>query len=109
MSSENQYKIVYSFSDAFNKVIKYEDYTENCKIYDSTDIDPFDNLKSKIDVFVIYHIIGWIGKAFIYRNIYVAIIASQFFEVLEYVSKHHNHQNFAECWWDSVIIYNFYM
>ena len=100
---------MFAMSEQFNVTSSAdEDYSENCLIYDSSSADPFAHVKEKIDVFVIYHLMGWFVKSFIYRNVYVSIFASQIFELMEYTSKHHM-QNFAECWWDSVTFVMFYI
>ncbi|KAF0515241.1 Phosphatidylserine synthase 2 [Gigaspora margarita] len=71
-------------------------YAENCEL-------TYDNVKNQLDIFVIYHIVGWYAKAVVLRDYWFCWILSIMFEVMEY-SLQHQLNNFAECWWDHWIL-----
>jgi phosphatidylserine synthase 2 len=55
------------------------------------------------DRFVWAHFLGWWGKTLIFRDVYLVWSMSIAFEVLE-LSLQHLLPNFAECWWDHVLV-----
>ncbi|KAG9300619.1 hypothetical protein G9A89_005219 [Geosiphon pyriformis] len=71
-------------------------YAENCDL-------TWENMKNQMDIFVIYHMIGWYAKAVVLRDYWFCWILSIMFEVMEY-SLQHQLPNFAECWWDHWIL-----
>jgi len=81
------------------------DYSIGCEIYDRNHpSDPWHNVKTIcFDVFVPAHFFGWIAQAIILRNTTLCWIISIMFEFVERSLKHW-FPNFAECWWDSVIL-----
>ena len=60
-------------------------------------------ITSQLDIFVLAHVLGWYGKALIYRDYWLCWFLSILFELLEY-SLQHQLPNFAECWWDHWIL-----
>ncbi|CAG8499237.1 5685_t:CDS:2 [Paraglomus brasilianum] len=71
-------------------------YAESCEL-------TYQNVKDQIDVFVIYHSIGWYAKAVVIRDYWFCWVLSVMFEIMEY-SLQHQLPNFAECWWDHWIL-----
>ncbi|KAJ1962691.1 hypothetical protein IWQ62_003447 [Dispira parvispora] len=71
-------------------------YAESCDL-------TWDNVGSKMDVFVLAHALGWFGKTLILRDVWLCWIVSIMFEIMEY-SLQHQLNNFAECWWDHWIL-----
>jgi phosphatidylserine synthase 2 len=55
------------------------------------------------DEFILAHLFGWFFKAFLFRDVYLCWIMSILFEILE-MTFQHMLPNFAECWWDHIII-----
>jgi len=71
-------------------------YAENC--------DSLQTVKDTIfDEFILAHLFGWFGKAFLFRDSYLCWLMSVLFEVLE-MTFQHMLPNFAECWWDHLIV-----
>lgn len=60
----------------------------------------FSNVYNGIDIFVIAHILGWVAKSLLLRDVWLCWIVSVMFEVMEY-SLEHQLPNFAECWFSS--------
>lgn len=54
-----------------------------------------------MDGFVTAHFLGWLVKALIFRDIWMTMVISAAFELLEYTFEHQL-PNFSECWWDHV-------
>lgn len=71
-------------------------YAECCTV-------TWETVRSKMDIFVIAHVIGWYGKALLFRDYWLCWIISVLFEVAEY-SLEHQLPNFAECWWDHWVL-----
>jgi phosphatidylserine synthase 2 len=71
-------------------------YAENCNEWSSV----WDTIK---DEFFIAHIVGWYFKALLLRDPFLCWILSILFEVWEYTFEHML-PNFAECWWDHLIL-----
>ncbi|KAI0989098.1 hypothetical protein GJ496_002579 [Pomphorhynchus laevis] len=81
-----------------------KDYGGNCLIYDSNySSDPWHNVRDKLDVFVIAHLLGWFVRALAFRDIVMCLICSAGFEFIEYTLQEQL-PNFTECWWDHWIL-----
>lgn len=80
-------------------------YADSCAVYTPEDPDSnFKNLKDTIlDEFILAHVIGYIGKALLFRDLKMCWILSISFEIVE-ITFQHIMENFKECWWDHVII-----
>jgi phosphatidylserine synthase 2 len=79
-------------------------YAENCTIYTPNDYHPFRYVYEALhDEFVFAHLFGWFGKAILLRDFYISWFLSISFELLE-MSFEHMLPNFAECWWDHIIL-----
>lgn len=80
-------------------------YAEDCTIYDPDHPsgNPFSNFVSKLDRFVIAHLLGWVVKTLAYRNVKILLVCSFAFELLEYMLEFQL-PNFGECWWDHWIL-----
>ncbi|XP_057841329.2 CDP-diacylglycerol--serine O-phosphatidyltransferase 1 isoform X3 [Cryptomeria japonica] len=80
-------------------------YGTDCRIY--TPENPkrrFNNVyETLFDEFVIAHVLGWWGKAIMFRNQPLLWLLSIGFEMME-VTFNHMLPNFNECWWDSIIL-----
>lgn len=61
------------------------------------------NVKTHCDIFVLAHVLGWVGKAMMFRDATVSIALSFLFEFMEY-SFEYLLPNFYECWWDHWIL-----
>jgi len=93
------------FDSNLGKPLPERSYAVDCRLYTpENNQSKFNNLKNNIfDEFVIAHFLGWFGKALIYRDLYLSWFMSILFEVLEKSLKHVL-PNFAECWWDHVLL-----
>jgi len=80
-------------------------YAEDCRVFTPDDpISNFRNIRDTFhDEFVPAHLFGWFGKAILTRDLYLCWIMSIVFEVME-LSMEHLMPNFAECWWDHIVI-----
>ena len=86
-------------------------YAEDCRLYTPEEpVElfgyplPFKNIIAALDDrFVWAHFIGWWGKTVLFRDVYVCWVSSILFEVME-LSLQHMLPNFAECWWDHIIL-----
>eukprot|EP01117_Protostelium_nocturnum_P013513 TRINITY_DN5047_c0_g1_i3.p1 TRINITY_DN5047_c0_g1~~TRINITY_DN5047_c0_g1_i3.p1 ORF type:complete len:412 (+),score=101.41 TRINITY_DN5047_c0_g1_i3:507-1742(+) len=80
-------------------------YAENCAVYTPNDPESnFRNIRDAVnDEFMIAHFLGWWGKAILFRDFYLLWFMSITFELME-LSLKHLLPNFAECWWDHVIL-----
>eukprot|EP00761_Pharyngomonas_kirbyi_P003605 gb/GECH01003609.1/.p1 GENE.gb/GECH01003609.1/~~gb/GECH01003609.1/.p1 ORF type:complete len:502 (+),score=71.36 gb/GECH01003609.1/:1-1506(+) len=80
-------------------------YAADCRLH--TPEDPTSNYRNLMDTvndeFILAHVIGYIGKAFLLRDVWLTWILSLFFEVLE-ITFQHWQENFKECWWDHIIV-----
>jgi len=79
-------------------------YAADCRLY--TPENPrssFANLLDALDMYIVAHWFGWWFKALIFRDVYICMFLSASFEGLELTFKHWL-PNFAECWWDSLIL-----
>jgi phosphatidylserine synthase 2 len=52
-----------------------------------------------VDIFVAAHLIGWMFKAAMIRDIWISMALSLLFELMEYTFEFLQ-PNFIECWWD---------
>ena len=81
----------------------YRDYAADCRMYIPENPDHFKNLRDVfLEIFVLAHFLGWIWKAFVFRDWKILWVISVWFECLE-VSAQHILPNFQECWWDKMI------
>ncbi|KAL0478103.1 phosphatidylserine synthase [Acrasis kona] len=80
-------------------------YGDSCDIFTPNDPDSyFKNVKDVVwDEFIIAHVIGYVGKALLFRDMKLCWILSLFFEVME-ITFQHWLANFKECWWDHLIV-----
>ena len=80
-------------------------YAVDCALY--TPNNPhssFYNLRATVmDEFMIAHLLGWYCKYLMIRDARMCIICSILFELYE-LSFEHMLPNFAECWWDHIIL-----
>ena len=81
-----------------------KDYGGNCRIYDGDNPgDPWHNVKDKVDIFIVAHLMGYWCKTLIFRDWWLTTVISIMFEFMEY-SLEHQLANFSECWWDHWIL-----
>jgi phosphatidylserine synthase 2 len=86
-------------------------YAEDCRLYTpEAPVEllgyplPFKNIIAALDDrFVWAHFIGWWGKTILFRDVYICWLSSVLFEIME-LSLQHMLPNFAECWWDHIIL-----
>merc|ERR1719464_1679575 len=84
--------------------IPEKDYGGTCRLYDAENPeDPWHNLKDKVDIFIVAHLMGYWCKTLIFRDWWLTTVISIMFEFLEY-SLEHQLNNFSECWWDHWIL-----
>jgi len=87
------------------KPLPERNYAEDCRVF--TPEDPtsyFKNIRDCFyDEFVAAHFFGWFGKALLLRDYWICWLFSISFEILE-VSLEHYLPNFAECWWDHIVV-----
>ncbi|KAK3289872.1 hypothetical protein CYMTET_2708 [Cymbomonas tetramitiformis] len=80
-------------------------YASDCRLI--TPEDPgkgWANLVDAVfDMFFVAHVVGWWGKAILFRDWTICWILSIMWEVLE-VSLQHQLPNFKECWWDHYLL-----
>ncbi len=82
-----------------------KDYAIDCRLYTPENPESsFANFKNVVfDIYIIAHWFGWWFKMLIFRDVQICIYLSVTFEGLELTFKHWL-PNFAECWWDSLIL-----
>ncbi|XP_004347504.2 phosphatidylserine synthase 1 [Capsaspora owczarzaki ATCC 30864] len=73
-----------------------EFYAEDCSV-------SWETVSSKFDRFVFAHLIGWVVKALMLRNVFVCWVMSVLWEITEVIFMGML-PNFAECWWDALIL-----
>jgi len=79
-------------------------YAEDCRIYTPEHPSLFKNIVDCFyDEFVIAHFLGWFGKALLLRDYWLCWTLGVLFEIWE-ISLEHLLPNFAECWWDHIIV-----
>ena len=67
-------------------------YAESCDF-------TLENVRAQTDLFVVAHVVGWVGKAIMFRDVWVSLALSAIFEFAEYTFTYLL-PNFNECWWD---------
>lgn len=104
LSKENlQYFLQNIVDPSLKNYISESDYAVDCRIY--TPENPqskFYNIINSIDVYIVCHFVGWLVKAWIFRNTILVWSMSISFELLE-LSFRYWYVNFNECWWDSLV------
>jgi phosphatidylserine synthase 2 len=87
------------------KPLPERSYADSCDIYTPNDPESnFRNLRDTIlDEFILAHVIGYIGKAILFRDMKLCWTLSLFFELME-ITFQHWLENFKECWWDHIIV-----
>lgn len=94
--------------------LKEQSYAMACELYTPNDpVSKFRNVYNTfyneeghwffMDVFIISHVVGWFCKMIMIRDFRLTMLASMLFECYEMTFKHML-ANFAECWWDSLIL-----
>ena len=84
--------------------IEERDYSMKCDVFTpESEISYFENIYHAIDVYVAAHFVGWMVKTFVFRNHLMIWTLSAGFEVYE-LSLKHLLPNFAECWWDNLLL-----
>lgn len=80
-------------------------YADDCRIFTPENPDSkMANLYFAVyDCHTVAHFMGWFGKMLIMRDWYIAWTCSIAFELLELTFKYWL-PNFAECWWDSLLL-----
>ena len=85
-------------------------YGEACAVWDPSagaaalGLPPWHNVQAAVlDRFLLAHFFGWFAKALIVRERGILWVLSVGFELVERAMTHVL-PNFAECWWDSVIL-----
>ncbi|KAL9646303.1 hypothetical protein ABK040_002849 [Willaertia magna] len=90
---------------SLGKSLPERDYASDCRVY--TPDDPISNFRNIYDTvydeFILAHILGYIGKALLFRDLKLCWVISITFELME-ITFQHWLPNFAECWWDHIII-----
>jgi phosphatidylserine synthase 2 len=56
-----------------------------------------------MDIFVLAHVLGWVGKIVMFRDFKLCIVLSLLFELMEYTFEFLQ-PNFVECWWDHWVL-----
>ena len=103
LSPDNARQFMKFFDSSLGVELAYRDYAADCRIYIPESPDHFKNLRDVFgDIFIVAHFLGWIWKAFIFRDWRILWFLSVWFEDLE-VSVQHILPNFQECWWDKMI------
>ena len=87
------------------KPLPEKEYAKNCEVW--TPDHPhslFANVAGNLfDFYVIAHTFGWWLKMLIVRDVKLCLFLSALFEFME-ISLQHQLANFAECWWDSMVL-----
>jgi len=94
-----------SFDPTLGVSLPERSYADHCELYTPNDTQSnFRNLMDTVnDEFMLAHFLGWFGKALLLRDSYLCWALSISFEILE-ISLEHLLPNFAECWWDHIIL-----
>jgi len=102
---EDARALLQAIDPKLGKPLPERSYAEHCALYTPDDpVSRFRNIMDTInDEFIIAHLLGWFGKALLLRDAYLCWIMSILFEILE-ISMQHILPNFAECWWDHIIL-----
>eukprot|EP01004_Peranema_trichophorum_P003730 NODE_2701_length_1513_cov_50.327338_g2327_i0.p1 GENE.NODE_2701_length_1513_cov_50.327338_g2327_i0~~NODE_2701_length_1513_cov_50.327338_g2327_i0.p1 ORF type:complete len:476 (+),score=59.12 NODE_2701_length_1513_cov_50.327338_g2327_i0:75-1502(+) len=93
------------FDPSLNHPLPERSYASDCRIY--TPDNPHSNFANIMDTlndeFILAHILGHWGKGVMVRNWRICLALSIGFEIVE-VTFQHALPNYAECWWDHVLI-----
>ncbi|XP_076437960.1 phosphatidylserine synthase 1-like [Babylonia areolata] len=89
--------IVWLYPDLKDSGPDTKEYAVNCS--DLT----LQRLWSHMDVFILCHFFGWVTKALLIRHYGILWTISVMWEITE-VAFTHLLPNFAECWWDTLIL-----
>lgn len=76
--------------------------TDSTKLYAVDCSFTWENLSSRLDVFIFAHFFGWIFKAVLVRHAGILWAISIMWECTELFFAHVL-PNFAECWWDAIV------
>ena len=76
--------------------------TDSTKLYAVDCSFTWENLSSRLDVFILAHLFGWIFKALLVRHTGILWAISIMWECTELFFAHVL-PNFAECWWDAIL------
>jgi len=92
------------FDPNLGEPLPEKSYADDCRIYTPEDpVSTFRNLRDSIDVHFVAHLLGWICKVLIIRDIKICWICSIVFELTELTFRHWL-PNFEECWWDHLLL-----
>lgn len=93
------------FDPNLGKPLPEKDYGSDCRVYTPENPNSkFANVKDTFfDEFVVAHVVGWFGKSFLFRDVYICWAWSILFEFCE-ITFSHLLPNFRECWWDQVVL-----
>jgi phosphatidylserine synthase 2 len=95
--STMRYLMTFLDSSLTNSPLPERSYGDACDL-------TWENIKfALLDEFVIAHLVGWIFKAAILRDIWLSMVISVLFEIAEYTFTYLQ-PNFIECWWDHWIL-----
>ena len=76
--------------------------TDSTKLYAVDCSFTWENMSSRLDVFILAHLFGWIFKALLVRHTGILWAISFMWECTELFFAHVL-PNFAECWWDAIV------
>ena len=76
--------------------------TDSTKLYAVDCSITWENVSSRLDIFILAHFFGWIFKALLVRHTGILWAISIMWECTELFFAHIL-PNFAECWWDAII------
>ena len=76
--------------------------TDSTKLYAVDCSFTWENMSSRLDVFILAHFFGWIFKALLVRHTGILWAISFMWECTELFFAHVL-PNFAECWWDAIV------
>ena len=76
--------------------------TDSTKLYAVDCSMTWENVSSRLDVFILAHFFGWIFKALLVRHTGILWAISIMWECTELFFAHVL-PNFAECWWDAIV------
>lgn len=101
---EEAQKTLTIFDENLGKPLPEKNYADDCRIYTPEDpVSVVRNLKDSIDVHFVAHLLGWMVKVLIMRDIKLCWVCSVIFELTELTFRHWL-PNFAECWWDHLLL-----
>lgn len=93
------------FDSRLGEPLPERSYADDCRFYTPDDpVSMFRNFSDAVfDVHFVAHLIGWVCKVLIIRDIKICWVCSIVFELTELTFKHWL-PNFAECWWDHLLL-----